>query len=1061
VREWSIPGSLSAPLTTFAPTTRSPDNIGQRRNAWTLNASGEARRFIDLVVSVTCVLAQKRRKNMALITTGLTNGGVTAHYKFSYDASFANSAANPNGPEPARTNAVIAACENDYNLMSSWFGGGVNVTGMSVQVTANNGIGASWNGSAGSSTIQLNDAQGQSYRLDPVYLRYLIIVEAVEIFMMAQNIGWFDSAHGNEGSKGEGMSRFLGSQFLAQNGSLGLGIDASFAVAKLWLNSPRNDFVNNAPDDTGYDATNGCTTLFIYYLFHQLGFSIKQIVAAGASTLAGVYKHLTGDPTDPFPFFKLLLDTAFPSHTSSAVPGPNFDDPWPLAMLTFVVAKGAFRADEVTDAVTAPNNGIFPQALWLQLDGFNQQVLGGSTPTLSGPALGLTGVTMPANAAGAQYQNPANMLAPQRVLFPIDVDFTPAALAIFPAAGTPALDQLLDGSITVLGKVFTTATHIELMAGTNPYFTNIDSSQNNVSWLSQDLRLFTATPSQNSSPVPGAPPFAADTLAGAYAYIQTLLTYLNANYTDPAGTDPFNAANNVVPDQAGAYTGDSSVTPSTNSAANYNFAIARVRLRGAQGAAGTAQNVRVFFRLWSTQTADTDFQPATYPSHTNANGRPDWPLAAPGHTLPFFATSNAPVLSAPNNPEYGANGVNNQTIVINSGDGAWHYFGCFLNVYDPSNVINGSQIQTLLNGTHHCLVAEIAYDGAPIINSNGVTESPDNCDRLAQRNLQVTLSDNPGVPATHIIPQTFDIRPSPTIILGKDILLQYPDELMIDWGNTPPGSTASIYWPQVNAFQVLHLESKLYGSHVLSAADANTIRCDVTRGITYVPIPSGTGQNFAGLLTIDLPPTVVRGQEFNIVIRRVATRRVQEEPTPRIELTAKPTPRNRARHNKRDVNWRYVTGTFQVRIPVSTHDAILSAEENTIAIFKWRLNAMSPENRWYPVLQRYISLISARVAGLGGDPDAIPPSLRGAPDGREASCEHLIEYKGKVKEVIYDCFGDVEGFVLSDCCGARVFKTREREIGKIAVQACQGGLELTVYVQIGHEQKIRKLALGR
>jgi hypothetical protein len=74
----------------------------------------------------------------------------------------------------------------------------------------------------------------------------------------------------------------------------------------------REDCVKIAPGDPGYDdrdydPTNGCTTLFIYYLFHQLGFSIKQIVGAGASTLRGVYTNLTGDPGDPFPRFKLLL----------------------------------------------------------------------------------------------------------------------------------------------------------------------------------------------------------------------------------------------------------------------------------------------------------------------------------------------------------------------------------------------------------------------------------------------------------------------------------------------------------------------------------------------------------------------------------------------------------------------------------------------------------------------------------------------------------------------------------------------------------------------------------
>ncbi len=282
---------------------------------------------------------------MTYITTGLTNGGVTAHYKFSYDSTLAA----PAGPEPARTNAVIVACEADYNTMHAWFGGGVSVTGMSVQVTTQSN-GAGWSGSASSSTIQLK-AQGASYSNNPAYLRYLIIAEVVEIFMMAQNIGWFQG--GNEGSKGEGLSRFLSGQFLAENGFLGVGMDADYAVADLWLNSSRQDFVNNAPDDNGDDATNGCTTLFIYYLFSQLGYSINQIVAAGSSTLAAVYKNLTGDGTNPFPLFKGILDLWFPSQTSSAVAGPNYDDPWPLLGVAY---SGVWRS------------GSGPYYLWTDAD---------------------------------------------------------------------------------------------------------------------------------------------------------------------------------------------------------------------------------------------------------------------------------------------------------------------------------------------------------------------------------------------------------------------------------------------------------------------------------------------------------------------------------------------------------------------------------------------------------------------------------------------------------------------------------------------------------------------
>lgn len=566
---------------------------------------------------------------MAFITTGLTNGGVTTHYTFSYDDALAA----PVGPEPARTNAVIAACENDYNLMSGWFGGGLNVTGMTVQVTTQSN-GASWSGSSTSSTIQLK-AQGASYSNNAAYLRYLLISEVTEIFMMTQGIGWFQG--GNEGSKGEGLSRFLGGQFLVQNGFLGLGIDADYSVANLWLKSTRQDFVNNDPDDNGYDATNGCTTLFIYYLFHQLGFTINQIVAAGASTLTGVYKNLTGDSGDPFPFFKRLLDFAFPSQTSSAVPGPNFDDPWPIGLLSFVADKNTFGKDEVNDAIGSSSNGVFPEAFWLVLEGFNRQVLGGSTPSLSGPAISLSGITLPHDAAGTEYERPSDQLAPQRVRFPFDVDFTSASLGVFPASGSAAIEKLLNGSITVLGKNFSAATLLEFVGGADPYFSNVDPGQGNVFYLSRDLRVFTATPALDNTPVPGAPAFGSDNIAGAYAYIQSLLNYLNTNFSNPGGVDPFVDASNVIPGQSGALTGDSSVTPLNGTHANYNFAIARVRMSGSQGVAGEALNTKVFFRLWSTQTADTDFQGDTYPSHTDGAGLPDWPLASPSnHTFPFL-----------------------------------------------------------------------------------------------------------------------------------------------------------------------------------------------------------------------------------------------------------------------------------------------------------------------------------------------------------------------------------------------------------------------------------------
>ena len=66
--------------------------------------------------------------------------------------------------------------------------------------------------------------------------------------------------------------------------------------------------------------------------------------------------------------------------------------------------------------------------------------------------------------------------------------------------------------------------------------------------------------------------------------------------------------------------------------------------------------------------------------------------------------------------------------------------------------------------------------------------------------------------------------------------------------------------------------TKLYAACADSCRN-NTLQCKVTGGVTYIPIPNGSGENFAGLLTVDLPPTVVKGQEFNVEVRRVGRKR--------------------------------------------------------------------------------------------------------------------------------------------------------------------------------------------
>jgi hypothetical protein len=222
----------------------------------------------------------------------------------------------------------------------------------------------------------------------------------------------------------------------------------------------------------------------------------------------------------------------------------------------------------------------------------------------------------------------------------------------------------------------------------------------------------------------------------------------------------------------------------------------------------------------------------------------------------------------------------------------------------------------------------------------------------------------------------------------------------------------------VAAADVIALADTLYALHEITAADAHTLQLTVTRGVSYVPIPAGTGQNIAGLFTVDLPPTVRTGQEFTIVVQRVATRATREP-----DAAAAPDAVSAG------LTWRYVVGTFQVTIPVETRHTMLVPEENTLAILKWRLTLTQATSRWYPVLLRYIEYVSGRVNALGGNAGAVGPSPNGYLPPVFAGHHNGHRAVGKVVGLAFDRFGDFDGFrLLTEEGHRRSYHSREREV---------------------------------
>lgn len=998
--------------------------------------------------------------------------GITPHYSISYD----NALSAADGVN--RANALIGVCEADFTWMSNLFGNIGTPFSLPIGVQLDTGAyaGAGW---PGSPPISVTPGNGQPLDL----VRYLLVSEMVEMMMDKKANGWgYSFGDGNEGSKGEALSRFLGFQFLSQNG-LNTGVltfgGSTFFVSNQWLSSSRADFVNNNPDDNHPDATTGCTTLFVYYLSVQLQFTTPQIINAGSRFLSGVYSNLTGDTGDPFPFFKRLLDNAFPG-TNTINSGSNLDNPFPLGLLSVWADQNTFGRDQVQDIINH-QGGLVSNAFYLVLEGFSinsYNALNIGIPAPTGAFTALPGITVsptPATPGGPTpaapipiFEDPANLTAPQRIRFSFDIKFS--NLNAFPASGGAPVTAELDASATVGGSPLngaTASTLFELLAGANPYFTNIDpNNQGDVFYLSQDLRVFSVT--AGTSPVPGAPAFTTD----PYASIQSLIGFLNGNPTYTALPGPADPLNNL-PGQNSYETADSSVFALDNQGhQRYNFALARVRLRGAAG--DQALNTRVFFRLWVAQSYDTDFNPATtYKSTLGTTGpdtnNPVFPLpSASGlvdpsgqtlQTIPFFATGSAGA------HDYDGSIANSniQNITVPAADSICAFYGCFLDVFDSSN-------NSKFGGTHHCIVAQIAYDGAPIPTSTsaGTTPTPANWDQLAQRNLQITHSENPQSPATHVVPQAFDTRPSQPLVSPPGLPVSLPDEIMIDWGNTPPGATASIYWPQVLASDVIALANQSYASHLLAAEDAHTLQCTVTRGVTYIPIPPANNVNFAGLLTLDLPTTITKGQEFNVVIRRISTRQAPPPP-PSIQIVARksagdpepvPVPAPGSGPSVPQT-WRQITGAFQVRIPVTTADIMLPPEEDTLAVLKWRLGQMSKVYRWYPVVKRYAELVAARVDGLGGNSQGIPPSLNGYP-GKVEPCGPLSgRHSGKVESISYDCHGCLQAFVLDAEHGKDLrFECPER-FEELLRTAWEKGWNITVYPLLEDPDRAGAIVLGK
>jgi hypothetical protein len=699
-----------------------------------------------------------------------------------------------------------------------------------------------------------------------------------------------------------------------------------------------------------------------------------------------------------------------------------------------ITDRSTFGKDEVDALLHQASPAEIEAAFYVILDGFRASDLNVTAATLSGPPdvspaisfnPGLGGMNVQATTCTAE--DPAHLNLPQRftwtykVIFSDSNDFTAENLRVILTATMVSVS-----GINVSGEAVLTLT-----TQPNPY--EVDGPTD---WLAVDLQVFQIPTGQALASTPGI------AMTGdPIDFIARLLGNTGGGYNDPtlprAPNHPFDL--DLVANQDSATV---SIAGTNGSLPVFNFAVARVRYRALTT---SAPNVRAFFRLFQASTTNTDFQPTTT-YLTGGQGGTKIPLLGVVNgevvTIPCFA---APRVD-PTSPQ----GLNAQTDPLNVGplgqsippDGTGAevqvYFGCWLDINQTTPVLPASgetganpytptrSVQDAIRGQHQCLVAEINLDPpAPQI-STGV--SPANSDKIAQRNLTIV-----GIASPHQVPATFDVKPT-SVFLPLD---QTPDELMIDWGNLPAGSKASIYLPGTNADRIVTMANKLYSLHGLSRLDAQTVTCKAS-GITYLPIPPGIGSNYAGLMTIDLPTAVNRRQVFKVVTRQIRNA-AAKRPRP---LRSIETHESEAKRGL--IEWRRVIGTFQISIPQENRAALLNHEERLLSVLRWIAQRMSLSDRWYPVFERYLHQVEGRVSSLGGNPDAILPSPSGDGHKPYPGSKDILCFTGKISGLLFDRFGDFEGFLLNTEKGERKFLSREKEVEELAERAWSRRLRITV-----------------
>lgn len=206
---------------------------------------------------------------------------------------------------------VLANAENDWGQILMLFGG-INLPKVTVLIsplsTSNDGSGGAYHYGCNGTVLYADADFSNAARTSALF-----IAELSEVAQAVQAYGWDCGA-----SPGEGLSR-------AHAELLYPGALDDYETASAWLDSVRADWVNTSNPTDQDDLSNGCSVLFLNWLF-ALGFTWPDITQAGGATLAATYKILTQlSKTTAWQDFNAAVNQRWPIGRPSGV---TVDNPW-------------------------------------------------------------------------------------------------------------------------------------------------------------------------------------------------------------------------------------------------------------------------------------------------------------------------------------------------------------------------------------------------------------------------------------------------------------------------------------------------------------------------------------------------------------------------------------------------------------------------------------------------------------------------------------------------------------------------------------------------------------